>query len=132
MAMKDMAFNHKVATQEESGNKDAPSYHHTVHLDKHDVKKLMGGNVPKVGSTLKLHAHGYVRQMSSDKDGHSVTIELRKMDVKHGEAGPQSQEALNKGARAEMDKVLSKSTKVTKKGGYHDGATDGPVEDSER
>jgi hypothetical protein len=36
------------------------------------------------------------------------------------------------GARREMDKVLSKKTKVTKKGGFHDGAQDGPVNDSER
>lgn len=88
---------------------DEGGYHHglKVHLGEDEMGKL-GLDTPRVGDKLHIIAHGHVHSVSEDTDAEgntrrSVGIELRKMQVGKGKA---SEEDLNKGARAAIDKAV--------------------------
>lgn len=100
------------------GGEDFP-YGLSVSLNHESLKKLglHDGAMPQVGQKLMLHAHAHVKEAREEqREGgekhRRLELELRHMAIEKQAATPKSavasEESLNKGAKAEMDKVLSK------------------------
>ena len=110
-----------------------------MHLEAHHIKKLFGNKMPPIGS--KIHVRGLVHVGAYSEDhagppsggkaqaggegntGRTMTLHFHKME--HGADGPgkeADQEAESaKGAKAEMDKALSREAGGKKKGRNAEG-----------
>lgn len=90
----------------------------TIHLSHEHIKKLgLHKNLPKIGTKIPMEAHAHVTSVSSHNDGDgkprmSMTVELHKMGMEHGQgtkiSQPDQEAETAKGAKAEMDKALAK------------------------
>lgn len=105
----------------------------TLHLSHHHLEKLMpaGSSMPPVGSKIRVSGLAHVGSASEDQDSmapagkkggtrRSMTLHMHQMEM--GADGPDNdvaQEEMSKsGAKAEMDKALSKQQgSESKKGG---------------
>ena len=104
----------------------------TLHLSHKHLEKLLpdGTPMPPVGSKIHINGLAHVRATSEDHDSmtspgkgkprRSMTLHMHKMEM--GVDGPENdveqEEESKKGAKAEMDKALSKQQgSESKKGG---------------
>jgi hypothetical protein len=120
----------------ESGSKDAEyQAPPMIHLDHQHLEKLMpaGSAMPPVGSKIKINGLAHVGSASENQDSmapagkgktrRSMTLHLHQMEM--GADGPDNdvaqEEQSKAGAKAEMDKALSKGAgSESKKGGKKD------------
>jgi hypothetical protein len=96
---------------------ETPSHPPTLYLEDEHLKKLGLHEMPKVGEKLHAHIVAHVGAVSEDQDRgdggkpkRRMTLHVHKMEL--GEDGPgkeeKQEEESKKGAKAAMDKALTK------------------------
>ncbi len=96
------------------------------HLEKLGIKTL-----PAVGTKIHFHAVGHVGSTNEDQDRgdgearHSMTLHIHQMDMGDGKQPEMSDEDQKAGAKAEIDKALTKAAGSEKSKAKAPGAKEG-------
>lgn len=146
--------NHEAGNDAPSGGKAKGASAETMsppvlHLEAHHIEKMFKNKLPPIGSKIKFNAVAHVGAYSEGADGppsggkakggegntkRTMALHFHKMEIGHSAGGPGTDEQQSaeriKGAKAEMDKALSRRTggsSVTEEGEEKGGSKEKPA-----